>query len=65
MYWYESQIAELVSLADQYVDHRRALSDESAAFDYESDTHRGELALCVVNPQTERRSIQLAASAIL
>jgi len=42
MYWFESQIAELVSLADQYADHRSAHSDESANFDYEPDAHRGE-----------------------
>ncbi len=40
MHWFESQIIQLVALADQYADHRIARNSESAGFDHETAAHR-------------------------
>ncbi len=42
MHWFESEIAELVTLANQYADHRAERSNGSVEFDREADIRRRE-----------------------
>ncbi len=42
MHWFESQVERLISLANKYAQHQTLRSDDSAIFNREPDTHRGE-----------------------
>ena len=42
-HWFESQIAKLVSLSEEYTAHRTVRNDQSATFDHQPDVHRSKL----------------------